>query len=206
MKKLMDIFFEDEEEEVVVEAPMSSVSKKIVAEEKKAPVQKKENIQDKDLLAKRPHSKSFGIIDVEELQVKKTSNNPVRTRLVEDKPYESMPPISPIFGVLKDSEENVLKTPQMTPGPTTCLGTILSPIYGQNIKDNKEEIIEEEEEPFDYVAPVRDLEINRIIPVEDKDEEVDFKNASLEEILKHDDETYVAEQEFSLFDDIEEER
>lgn len=208
MKKLIDILFEPEEEEVVVEAPVSNIERKLPPKkEVSSPAINKPNpeVIKNDVLNKKPHSKSFGIIDVEELQVKKPVNNPKKNIIKsESKPYEAQPPMSPIFGVLKDNEENVLKTPQITSSSPSFLGTVLSPIYGTDTTKASEEALKEEM-PFDKSE---EIEINRLSTKEDDgiSDVPEFKNVSIADIIHHDDETYVAEQEISLFDDIEEKK
>lgn len=240
MRKLMDILFETEEE-IVVDEPMRNV-------EKQAPVVKttekvednRKNIQKLDVLERKVRNKSFGIIDVEELQVKKPilSKAPIN----DSKPYEAQPPISPIFGFLKDDEEKVLTTPQITSSTNTTsrLGTVLSPIYGITNTNNevKSEVKVEEkhEEPFDMPIIGEDIiripyptneevsvfgnteEVN-LVQEENEEESIttfetidefdesdsnEFMNVSLSDMLHHSDNTFVAEQEISLFDEFEE--
>lgn len=210
MKKLIDILFESEEE-VVVDEPLTSVNKP-TAPSRPAPRPQQvkpssvSKIQDKDVLQRPVHSKSFGIIDVEELQVKKPQAVK-KAAPVEEKHYESQPPMSPIFGVLKDSEENVLKTPQIVSSKDSHLGTVLSPIYGLKTNPDLEVSEDVKAEPFDDIKVQEVQPIKEIKPIKfDQDDDLEFINVSLDEIIKHNDDTFVAEQEISLFDDIEEEK
>ena len=201
MKKIMDILFESEEDEVVVDAPLKKVEKTNPPVRKVTTAAKPTTVNNKDVLANRPHSKSFGIIDVDELQVKKPLNKKVLKKEKEEvSHYETQPPISPIFGIIKDHEDNVLKTPQITSGGASRIGTVLSPIYGTvaNTESTNEKSADLTlNEPFDEP-------IHRIEPL--KEDEPEFKNAMPRENKTYEDDTFVAEQAISLFDDYDKER
>ena len=213
MKKLIDLLFEPEEEgdeKVVVEAPLEPVKplaepvKQPVKDEKPAPVKTEEKKNEK--------KRSGSFIDIDELQVRKPSVKKEEEKKKEEvRPYESQPAISPIFGYVDKEKagEPVLHTPQIKKDSGSVLGTVYSPFYG---------VIPQKEEPAKTETKRPETPAVDVLPKEDTIQGVTqhfsagemplqgiredgFENHSLEEIL-HDDETYVAAQEISLFDEL----
>lgn len=205
-KKFLDILFEteDDEEEVVVDEPLKDVK----LEEKTTP------LKASDLLYNRKQSISF--LNIEKKEETKTPEKPRET-------YNVKPNLSPMFGIvdnLKDDEvEEIVPVEEEKPvnmtGPLkkthdSYLGTIISPIYGYDVKNDLsntmnlsihkvesdyESIEIEEEKPTSYYNKYNDyLEGNKnpfdyeghpnyIIeePLEDILEKDDFEELNVEE-------------------------
>ena len=126
-KRFIDILFEpdDEEEEEVFEEPV------------KAEPSKKETtgISAKDILYRKPEQSAF--INLEE-----TISTVKNTKSENSSDYEFSSQISPIFGVLKDNSQNVVKNEVDTnesfinKPEDSHLDIITSPIYGYGTKDD----------------------------------------------------------------------
>ncbi|MBR2802260.1 MAG: hypothetical protein IKE21_06680 [Erysipelotrichaceae bacterium] len=214
MKKLIDLLFEPEEEEgkVVVEAPLEEV--KPLAEPVKQPVQEARPAPVKTEEKKTEKKRSGSFIDLDELQVRKPA--PKKEKEAEKKeevrPYESQPAISPIFGYVDKEKtgEPVLHTPQIKKDSGSVLGTVYSPFYGVIPQKEEEPVRPEPKRPQTPAVDVLPKEetIQGVtqhfsageMPLQGIRED-GFENHSLDEIL-HDDETYVAAQEISLFDEL----
>jgi len=134
-KKFIDILFEpedDDEEEAVVERKKQP--------EKKAK-EELSNISAKDLLYKKPETKS-AFINLDEKKDKEKEKKIVADDLEGD--YEFSSQISPIFGVIKESEHkkkanNSEADSKIINKPDSShLEIITSPIYGY-AKDNGED-------------------------------------------------------------------
>lgn len=126
-KRFIDILFEpdDEEEEEVFEKPV------------KVEPSKKETtgISAKDILYRKPEQSAF--INLEE-----TISTVKNTKSENSSDYEFSSQISPIFGVLKDNSQNVVRNEVDTnesfinKPEDSHLDIITSPIYGYGTKDD----------------------------------------------------------------------
>lgn len=227
MKKFLDLIFEsvpeEEEKESRPQIEPQPIKPAVINKtpQKKEVAIKEDDIAKNDVLSK-PKS-SFGI----EVNTVKTRTYQVKNEYNNGK-YESQPPMSPIFGVLKTNHENhSFIAPSITGSKSASqskIGTVLSPIYGAiEINDKKDDIIKiKSEETKDKAVSAETLKEEKTVSQKEVKSEVndeeyfkayfarnlhsvtgnDFANRSLEDILeKPNDETYIANDDISLFDD-----
>lgn len=134
-KKFIDILFEPEEEDEVYEKPVKAKTNTVI--EETVPT-----MRAKDLLYnKKPESSAF--INLDEKPVKYEPE----TIETDEGNYEFSSQISPIFGVLKESEHKKTTTretdeKQVNKPENSHLEIITSPIYGYGKRDEDKDSLE----------------------------------------------------------------
>jgi len=124
-KKFIDILFEPEEEETPSESRKKTETRKEITEEFA--------VNAKDILYRKPEKSAF--IDLYEKPKEKAKK--------EESEYEFTSQISPIFGIIRNSDQKAVSTAntdetQIKKPENTHLDIITSPIYGYGSKEEAE--------------------------------------------------------------------
>lgn len=168
-QKFIDLLFEDEYD-------ISNNEKKNKKNEKRMKASdllyKKNEVKDEDLVDKKVEKEprvNNAFIDYEQKEIKRpikeTSDSLVKEQVEET--YVAQPFLSPIFGNLdkdkKKQEKPVSHTKYVSlkKPNSSYLGTVLSPIYGyettNDIKDNKETVLENKNNKADFTSDLTDI-------------------------------------------------
>lgn len=216
--------FTEVEKPAQVKEIVKETKKEDVVQEK-VTSQKQEAVKRNDVLTKT--KPTFGI-DMDDYPVKKTTKTQSVKKQDTAVKYESKPPMSPIFGVLESKKDpRIIVTPSTTKQVNSLnsskIGTVLSPIYGviQNNNEETKEVIEETKKSDLLLVDEIKEEVQQVSTIDDEivaessnkndyfndyftNKEVvedKFINGSIDEILiKPKDETYIMNQDISLFD------
>ena len=187
-KKFMDILFEpDDEDEIVEEGRLRDI--KINAKKTEDSVKHlsaKEVLYKSNTESKTQKSNAF----IDYVEKKNTDSAPF---VDNNEEYEFHETISPIFGVVNNDNSKVTYKAAEAPKETVLaksdshLDIIPSPFFGYG----EQKHVEEEENDLINSITESPFEDTRELT---NDEDIHFIN-------EHDDETYVVDQEISLFDD-----
>lgn len=216
--RFLDFLFEkDEVEDIEEEVVQKEVEQPIL----KKPITKQEEVI-KPIVNSEPvvvASKSKHIT-LDEIQPKQIKAKAVET---PKQPYIFNPPISPIFGVMKEKENEKPKVivSQKQKENTSKLGTVLSPYYGQGFVDEplakSKEIIEEQIISEKLVSDLQESVFNNDLTSEldsmlEQEEYVEFDGLTIDDIIEQaneisdseSDKKVIITENISLFDgDIE---
>lgn len=183
-KKFIDILFEpddDEEQDLFVEETVKEIKKKEIKEKRES----EPAVKAKDILYKKPE-KTSAFINLDET---KPVKNEVKTSTssVADSDYEFSSQISPIFGVLKESQHVPIKKREtdeslVNKPESSHLEIITSPIFGYGQREGEYDIPISEEDELHYLFDEgRDETAEHTFDDFESDDEISLFNSYEEE-------------------------